>query len=200
MDAQTIYAYDKCASEYADETQDFWKGELSSFLNLFADAVGVGHILNVGSGPGFEGLILQNAGLTVTCLDASATMVSLCREKGLSSVQGDFMSLPFTKTSFDGVWAYTSLLHIERSLMPAALQELGRVMRPGSYLGLGMIEGGGSEYRPSLGKGYERLFTYYRKDELEGLLTTSGFEVVSTGSFTPKKRTFLDVLARRIAQ
>jgi len=50
---------------------------------------------------------------------------------------------------------------------------------------LGMIEGEGEHYRENLGAGLQRLFTYYSKEELEGLLQANGFTVQHFDSILP---------------
>jgi ubiquinone/menaquinone biosynthesis C-methylase UbiE len=84
-------------------------------------------------------------------------MVALCRERGLTAVEGDLLALPFSDSTFQGVWAYTSLLHIPKQSMPIALKEIRRVLIPDGVFGLGMIEGEGECYRESSGVDMPRL-------------------------------------------
>ena len=113
MDKKTINTYNRLAKEYDQETTDFWDKFPQDFFYEFIKLV-QGRVLDVGSGPGRDGLILQNEGLDVVCLDASEAMIKMSSEKGLESVLGDFNNLPFAGEFFDGVWAYTSLLHVPK--------------------------------------------------------------------------------------
>jgi ubiquinone/menaquinone biosynthesis C-methylase UbiE len=114
MDQQTIDTYNRLAKEYDDETIDFWNQFPRTFLDKFVELSGM-RIVDIGSGPGRDGLLLQQAGKEVVCTDASEAMVKLSTERGLKSVLAGFDNLPFEDQLFDGVWSYTSLLHIPKN-------------------------------------------------------------------------------------
>jgi len=196
MDQQTIKTYNEIAAGYDDETKDFWERFPRTIIDRFA-ALAHGKILDVGSGPGRDGLILQEHGLEIVCLDASEEMVKLSTQKGLVSVVGDFNILPFQSGSFDGVWAYTSLLHVKKSEIGIAIGEIKRVLKVGGIFGLGMIEGEMEEYRESSGVGKPRLFSFYKKDELENILTHTGFEILYFEQFQPKSKNYLNFICRK---
>lgn len=166
MDTRTIETYNALANEYDAKTKEFWETFPRTFLDQFARLIPKGHVLDVGSGPGRDGLLLEEMGLTVTCLDASKNMVSLCRSRGLDAIEGDFSAIPFPDETFDGAWAYTSLLHIPRNEIGQALKEIFRILKEEGIFGLGMIEGETEEYRENMGEGQSRLFTYYTQTEI----------------------------------
>lgn len=197
MDQKTVDTYNQMAAEYDEETIDFWEKFPRTFLNQFIAASGV-RILNVGSGPGRDGLLLQKAGKDVVCLDASEEMVRISSERGLTSVVGDFMRLSFPDTSFDGVWAYTSLLHVAKDDIGTALEEIKRTLNEGGVLGLGLIEGEGELYRQSSGMSLPRLFSYYSKEEIENLVQGYGFELVYFEAFKPGSKEYLNFIFRKI--
>ncbi len=196
MDTKTIDTYNKLAREYDDETLGFWDSFPRTFVDHFVAEVR-GRVLDVGSGPGRDGLLLKNAGLDVVCLDASSSMVELSTGRGLVSVVGDFLELPFEEKSFDGVWAYTSLLHVSKQDFKKAVAEIKRVLQEGGRLGLGLIEGEGEVYRENMGEGNARLFSYFKKEEVEEILKTEGFEVVYFETITPGSRRYLQFIAVR---
>ena len=103
MDKQTINTYNKMAKEYDDETVDFWDRFPRTFLDKFIELSG-NKIVDVGSGPGRDGLLIQQSGKEVVCVDASEAMVKLSSERGLESILAEFNNLPFENESFDGVW------------------------------------------------------------------------------------------------
>jgi ubiquinone/menaquinone biosynthesis C-methylase UbiE len=80
MDKQTIDTYNKRAKEYDDETVDFWNLFPRTFLDRFIELSGK-EIVDVGSGPGRDGLLLQQAGKEIVCVDASEAMVKLSEER-----------------------------------------------------------------------------------------------------------------------
>ncbi len=197
MDTQTIKTYDKMAKEYDDETADFWQRFPRTFFDKFIFLT-KDSVLDVGSGPGRDGLIIKEKGLDVVCLDASAEMVKLSAEKGLKSVVGDFNNLPFEDQTFGGVWAYTSLLHIPKSDIGKPLAEIRRVLKKEGILGLGMIEGKTEGYRQSAGVNLPRYFAFYEKAEIEKLLTKHGFKVVYFEQFKPGSKNYLNFIAQKI--
>ncbi|MFA5996511.1 MAG: class I SAM-dependent methyltransferase [Candidatus Paceibacterota bacterium] len=197
MDQTTIDTYNRMADEYDEETTDFWEKFPRTFLDQFIATSGV-RILDIGSGPGRDGLLLQKAGKDVTCLDASEEMVRISSNHGLTSVVGDFMHLPFPDASFDGVWAYTSLLHVAKTDIGVALGEIKRVLNEGGIFGLGLIEGEGELYRQSSGMSLPRLFSYYSKEEVENVVRGYGFELVYFEAFKPGSKKYLNFIFRKV--
>lgn len=197
MDQQTIQAYNQNAQNYDDETADFWDKFPRTFFDKFAE-LARGRILDVGCGPGRDGMMLKERGLEVTCLDASDSMVALCKERGLHSVIGDFLSMPFTDNSFDGAWAYTSLLHVPKTDVDIAFNEIGRVIKENGILGLGLIEGEAQEYRESTKVKMPRWFSYYTKEEVEKLLAKHNFKILYFETFKPNSKNYLNFIARKV--
>jgi ubiquinone/menaquinone biosynthesis C-methylase UbiE len=197
MDSQTIKTYNQLAKEYDEETTGFWDQFPVTILDHFTKQLSGKRVLDIGSGPGRDGILLQNRGLEVTCLDASSAMVRMCQERGLTAIEGDLLDLGFDDTSFDGAWAYTSLLHIKKSQLECALSEIHRVLTQDGTLGLGMIEGGGEQYRESSGVGLPRLFAYYSEQELESVLQATGFKTTYTESFTPRSKRYLHFVCKK---
>ncbi|MBI2577335.1 MAG: class I SAM-dependent methyltransferase [Candidatus Wildermuthbacteria bacterium] len=196
MDKTTIDTYNKMALEYDQEVAEFWNIFPRTILDTFAQNIS-GKVLDVGSGSGRDALILKEAGLQVTCLDASTAMIALTRNKGLTSVLADFNDLPFANESFDGVWAYTSLLHTPKTQIKKPLAEIYRVLKNGGVFGLGLIEGDTEEYRASSGVELPRFFAYYKKEGIENLLKELNFSIFYFDSFCPKTRNYLHFLARK---
>ncbi len=197
MDQKTINTYDHIASKYEEETNDFWDRFPSKIVSLFAEKVGYGKVIDIGSGPGRDGLILKNAGCSVVCMDASRVMVKMCKQKGLKAISGDLLQIPFKDNSYDGAWAYTSLLHVPKTSMLTALVEIKRILKKGGVFGLGLIEGDEEKYSYSSGGDTPRYFAYYQKHEIEALLTTSGFEIIFFEEFRPGSRNYLNYLLRK---
>lgn len=196
MDKKTIDTYNKLANDYDIETATFWDVFPRTIIDSFADLV-KGRVLDIGSGPGRDGLILKNKGLEVVCLDASETMVELSRSRGLESVIGDFCALPFPNDSFDGVWAYTALLHVSKAEIGTALSEIARVLKKSGVFGLGLIKGDEEKYRTSSGVNLPRWFSYYRKEEIEKLLDEYGFMVEYFEQFKPASKNYLNFISRK---
>jgi ubiquinone/menaquinone biosynthesis C-methylase UbiE len=197
MDKKTIDTYNQLAIEYDLETTDFWQRFPRDFFDKFAGLV-VKKILDVGSGPGRDALILKEKGLEVTCLDASEEMVKICSEKGLQAIVGDFNNLPFPDNSFDGVWSYTALLHIPKSEIQIPIQEIKRVLKSGGLFGLGLIEGEGEIYKETAGVNLPRLFSFYKEEEIKNLLKENGFELLFFQTFKPGSKNYLNFIFKKL--
>jgi len=194
IDLVTIETYNQLAKEYDDETIDFWERFPGEFVDEFSKRIS-GKVLNVGSGPGRDAVLLRDRGVDVTCLDASKVMISMTQLQGFTSVLGDFESMPFTDGEFDGVWAYTSLLHVPKAEIDVPMKEIRKVLKVGGVFALGMIEGGFDGYRASSGIDLQRWFSFYTKTEIEMLLEKYGFEVVHFETFKPKTKNYLNFIA-----
>ena len=197
MDPKTIKTYNKLAKEYDEKTADFWENFPRTFFDKFAELTR-GKVLDVGSGPGRDGLLLKEKGLEVICLDASQTMVKACQEKGLEAVEADFAKVPFGDKTFGGVWAYTSLLHVPKVEVIKGVREISRVLKDGGIFGLGMIEGDGEGYRETSGVGEPRWFSFYGRQELEELLKVNGFRVLYFEEFKPRSKNYLNFIAVKV--
>jgi ubiquinone/menaquinone biosynthesis C-methylase UbiE len=196
MDQKTIDTYNKMAKEYDDETVDFWDRFPRTFLDKFVELSGK-KIVNVGSGPGRDGLLLQQTGKEVVCVDASEAMVKLSSERGLESVLTGFDKLPFEDKSFDGVWSYTALLHIPKKSIDVPLKEISRVLKSSGVFALGLIEGDTEGYKESSGVDMPRWFSFYQKDEIIDLCKKHSFEFVYFETFKPRSKNYLNFIFRK---
>ena len=196
MDKETINTYNKMAKDYDLETEDFWKQFPHTFLDKFIELSGQ-KIIDIGSGPGRDGLLLQRAGKDVVCLDASEVMIEISSDKGLRSILGDFNDLPFEDQSFDAVWSYTALLHVPKKSVGIPLKEISRVIKPFGVFALGLIEGNIEEYKESSGMNMPRWFSFYEKDEVVELCKKYGFELVYFETFKPRTKNYLNFIFRK---
>lgn len=97
-------------------------------------------VLEVGCGAGFMALALAERGFMVEAIDAVAEMVEVARGNTagralsgqLALEVGDVYALRFEDASFDLVLAVGVLSWLEH--VPAAIEEMARVVRPGGHL------------------------------------------------------------------
>lgn len=197
MKSLTIDTYNAYAVAYDDETTGFWRDFPTPFMDEFASRV-KGEVINIGSGPGRDGLLLKERGVNQICIDASETMVDISTQRGLKSQIGDMLNLQFRDERFAGAWAYTSLLHLPKSQISIALGEVARVLKPGGWFALGMQEGEGESYKESSELHAPRWFALYSRDELTTLLEEQGFKVYSITSMKPKSKTYLHILCQKV--
>ena len=83
-------------------------------------------VLDFGCGVGDSAAAMRDAGLDVSCVDASPDMVAMALElHGMEVRQISFDELT-DEDLYDGVWASFSLLHVPRADMPANLARIHR--------------------------------------------------------------------------
>ncbi len=196
MDQETIETYNAMAQEYDDETIDFWELFPRTFIDTFIELSGK-KIIDVGSGPGRDGLLLKQAGKDVTCVDASEAMIRLSSKRGLESVLARFDKLPFENESFDGAWSYTALLHIPKKSLETCLLEMSRTLKNSGVFAIGLIEGDSEEYKESSDVDMIRWFSYYQKDEIIDLCKKCDFELVYFEMFNVRSRNYLNFIFRK---
>jgi len=177
----TRTSYDRVAESYALHFKDELAGmpvELS-VLGLFASLVD-GPVLDVGCGTGLATAELVRLGVDVSGLDLSPGMLEVAREH-LPSVRfetGSMLELPHPDNTFGGVMTWYSTIHVPDELLPAALAELARVVRPGGHLLLGFQVGDEPMHMTSaLGHELDLVFHRRRPEHLAELLAAAGAPV-----------------------
>ncbi len=129
-------------------------------------------LLEVGAGPGKDGLFFQQQGLKTLSTDLSPESVRICRLKGLNAEVMSFDNLEIPDEEFDAVWALNCLLHIPKSELLSVLKEIKRVMKPGGLFYMGVYGGQDSEgvwegdfHEP------KRFFSFFRDNDLKEALS-----------------------------
>jgi SAM-dependent methyltransferase len=141
----------------------------------------------LGSGPGRDAIFLTGKGLHPVCVDISDEMIKICHEKGLEAYRMDIEDLDLKNASFDGVWAYTSLVHIPKTRLCNALARIKELLKPRGLFFVGMIEGTGEiMYQSHNQPGKERFFARYTDEEFREALGAY-FEIVAAKKFTTSK-------------
>ncbi|MFG6193342.1 class I SAM-dependent methyltransferase [Nonomuraea sp. JJY05] len=173
-------AYDDGAERRDVSGKAPWKlAEREAFLSRLRGER-CGRLLEVGAGTGQDSAYFQENGLEVVAVDLSPAMVALCRQKGVEAHAMDFLSLDFPPCSFDAVYAVNCLLHVPNSDLPAVMDAIHTLMRPGGLFFLGVYGGGsltgegpfeGDDHHPP------RFFSF-RGDEQLQEYARKAFEVV----------------------
>jgi SAM-dependent methyltransferase len=173
------YAYDLKAYERDGYEISSWKiEERDRFLSLLKQEQ-KRSLLEIGSGPGKYGRFFQDNGLDVVCTDLSPEMVRLCREKGLTAYEMDFMNLDFTDRSFDAVFALNCLLHVPGNDLGRVLRAIRALLRPSGLFYMGVY--GGKEFEgiwPEDRYEPKRFFSFHT-DEWIQQAVTEYFEILS---------------------
>lgn len=193
---KTKEVYDRYAREFEARTKGYLPN-IAKDMELFMQSLPGKRVLDLGSGPGRDALFFREMGLVPLCVDFSKSMITICREKGLVAVLMDIENLGFTNNSFDGVWAYTSLLHIPKQNFTFVLSDIVDILKTGGVLYLGMKEGNFegelvSEKYPSM----KRFFSLYTDEELRKRLKIY-FNILYMSKVKLGEATFLNYLCKK---
>jgi len=179
----TRSSYDTIAAAYAEHFRDEMAAlpvELSA-LSLFASVVD-GPVLEVGCGTGLVTAELVKLGVDVSGLDLSPGMLEVAR-RHLPDVRfevGSMLELPHPDGFFGGVAAWYSTIHVPDDLLPSALAELARILRPGGYLSLAFQSGDQPPRHMTSALGHDDLeLVFHRRqpDQMASLLAAAGVPV-----------------------
>jgi len=156
-----------------------------------------GRILDVGCGSGRDVKAFRAMGYEAFGVDSSPELVKLAyenvgpyfREASIESLKVD--------APYDGVWACASLLHLARSKIALALQNLKGTLKLEGVL-FATVQRGAGEGRLS----DSRYYTYYGTQEFCDSVESAGFSIISAWETADSLRavggpTWINVLARR---
>jgi len=185
----TIATYDKTAKEYIVKVQKYApEEEREMFVSMVKAG---GKILDAGCGSGRDANHFASQGFTVTGIDLSDNLLSYAKEH--ADPNATFLNMDLRainlNTSFDGIWASASLLHLKRDECLTVLRNFQHMLMPGGILFLLMKEGTGEQLVTSgTIEGDLRFFTYYMSDDLRQMLEGAGFKMIDQYTWDQKDR------------
>ncbi len=193
-------AYDRQADSYGAARNARYDEFRDAALDWFAGEVrGVGsRILDLGSGPGHEAVLLRDRGLQPLAVDFSPRMVQRCRERGIEAHLADLYELDLPAGAFAGAWVSFSLLHVPKHDVEPIMARISRALCPGGTVAVLLFEGTGEGPRQEDVKrfGVARYFSYYQPDELKAVVERH-FRVVRQARLDISPRPTLLVGGRR---
>lgn len=193
-DDLTLQAYDTAAQLYRERTPGP-APVVVAYLESLAAAAGAGaHVLEIGSGPGRDALVLESLGLRVTRSDASAAFVELLRADGHDALLLDVRTGDLGGP-YDAVLADAVLLHLTADEFAAAVSRLRAAVRTGGLFALTLKEGDGSQWRTDK-LDLPRHFTYWREPALRAALCSAGWEPVRIDAVAGPHEEWLFALCR----
>jgi 2-polyprenyl-3-methyl-5-hydroxy-6-metoxy-1,4-benzoquinol methylase len=191
---RTVESYELIADAYAQETTG--DRVLAGGLTRLAETVPGGHVLEIGSGPGWDADQLEEAGLTVRRTDITQAFIDLQRARGEQvdrlDVINDDLGGPY-----DAVVTLHVLQHIEPDALPSVLAKVAGALHPGGrfLVSIPLGEGAGWEVGESGSTYYRALWT---EADFIGALAQAGLQPEWTERSNPDEETgWLCVLAGR---
>jgi len=164
--------YNLHSAEYEQRTKNAYHKYLKPFVDSFLDQLKNKNILDLGCGPGRDLLYFLSKGYNAVGVDLSPEMVAICKQKGVTAVQTDFLELPFENNYFGGIWAYTSLTLLPKKEFLEAIERVSNLLiKNGGIFALGMIEGGYEGWKTDHKyPGYNRFILRVSANELHNIL------------------------------
>ena len=190
----TIRTYNAINELYDAETRDFWDRFPLDIVRKFVELLPSDEILDLGSGPGRDAVILRNHGLNVTCVDGSENMVNMTARLGFNSVLSDLRVFDSPDKKYHGIWAYSSLIHLNFDEAKKLVGKLSDILRDGGILFLGLIQGDGHDVINAAGSSFTRYFEYYHHEKIMALVENSSFRLVFHDSFKPGNQVYLNYI------
>jgi len=196
--AETIRAYDGYAGLFDQRFEEHFNRHLIEQADYFLSQLPGRRILDLGCGSGNHAAYFQKCGYEVFGIDLSPAMVEICRRKGLRAEVRDMEELDFPDASFDGVWAYASLLHLRKTAIPGVIAALTPLIRRRGILAVSFKKGRAQGFEEhERFPGVRRWFTRVELDEILDWCD-KGFDPIRSRSIKASERsTFIHVMFRR---
>ena len=175
--------YNRFAGEFAFKDDD--RAWVRPLIQRFSDVVPYPRlVLDLGCAGGRETVELGEAGMRGVGLDLAreAPRIAVKARPAHGYIEGDMTHLPFADGSMDGVWASASMLHLPPDVVPIALAEVARVLKPGGGLYATVQHSASKGWRPPLpGQAVqaELYYAHYQPDEWRSIVEAAGFDVVT---------------------
>lgn len=134
-------------------------------------------VVEVGCGPGIDGLFFTESSYAWTGVDLAAKSVEHCQDAGLRAYVASATELPLADQAYDAGWTMNTLLHLTDVEARLALSELGRVLVPGAPLAIGLWarqETADEHWDDGKGYGPPRFFRFRSDSDVVALLAEVG--------------------------
>lgn len=193
----TLMAYERYASQYIERTSTARSRLVDDLIELVAPNA---HVLELGSGPGRDAAVLEEAGLLVDRTDGARAFVEALvaaghRARILNLYEEDFGG------PYDAIFANAVLLHVDRDRLQSVLIVARRATRGGGVLVASFKKGDGEE-RSDRKLDAPRHFTYWRENALDTIVRAAGWHplVVSESTRSTSSERWITVIARNGAR
>lgn len=146
-------------------------------------------LLDLGCGGGQDADSLDQRGYRIVGVDRTSALLSAGRRRYplLSLVRADLRDLPFQASSFDGLWAAASLIHLPKPDARQILAVLYRLARPGGLFAATVTYGAKSRIVTD-GWVPGRYFARWRKDELARAVRRAGWSILELNVVINRER------------
>ena len=189
----TLDFYDTNAEAYAAKTVS---ADVSDIRDMFIPFIPRGgRILDLGCGSGRDSFAFSRLGFSVIPADGSEEMCAQAeRYTGLEVRKMGFSEMDY-RNEFDGVWACSSLLHLNSRELPSVLRSVYAALKENGVF-FACFKKGNDE-----GPGPDgRYFNNLTAEKLRNLLEDAGFRIMDIWENTASDGTvWVDSLSKKIS-
>ena len=169
----SIAAYSVNAIAYEEKYANHLLDRPIRFASLLSPA---SHILDLGCGPGRDIRIFSEGGHKPVGIELNPVFIEMARRLG-DVVKGDIRNISaiFTPSSFDGVWAQASLVHLEKLEIALVLRDIQDLLKQNGLLYACVPATGETGWQDE--SDGRRWYTTWPDDSFEQAVRTAGFQI-----------------------
>ena len=194
---ETQRTYNQYAEEFEKKFAKQFEKRVKKEAGIFLNFLEGKNIVDLGSGPGIHAAYFQEKCLNVLAVDSSKSMIRLCRKKNLKTKVMDMEQWNLPTNTFDGVWAYASVLHLPKTKLKNVVENIRKTLKLKGVLGIAVKEGEGERFEeipenPTA----KRWFTYFTDEEFKDFFKKD-FEIMHASRAEIIGSTFLYYIFRK---
>lgn len=189
---QNRVAYSRIAAEWRKRKEtDFDHGFHERCRELFINHLKGRRVLDAGCGLGLDSAAFASRGLEVTAADIVPGFLAGIRlmTEEIRTVAMDLTAPCFRDGSFDGIFAFASLLHVPLDLSRPTLSAFEKMLAPGGVIFIGHVSSDKGlrvySVEDLLIKDNPALCFCHAPEELAGMLTASGYKILALEYYRP---------------
>ncbi len=192
---KTIETYNKYAAVYAEKTQNkLLQFQLSKFVSML---VRKAKVLDAGCGCGRDSAYLLEDGLDVSSVDLSIGMIEESKKRGVIAIKGDLLTMK-SNEEFDGIWCMTTIGNIPKVEAPKLLKNFYKALKKEGIMYLSAKKGNEEKFVEKRDyDGSPIFYAFYEKDELDKLVTETGFDIIESTIAEDDGKTWIEIFARK---
>ena len=158
----TLEYYNKNAKLYCEQTLI---GDLKENYDKFLKKLPQGaYILDFGCGSGRDSKYFLSKGYKVTAIDGSNEMCKIASDYIGQDVKCMDFSQLSDKSLYDGIWACSSIVHVEKESLPDILKKMVEALKVGGIIYTCFKHGSGFEEKEG------KYYNYMTLEEFIGIL------------------------------
>lgn len=193
-------SYDQIAEQYLARRTAASAGTLAALAPLAALLPAGATVLDLGCGAGVPHTQWLARRFTVTGVDFSGTQIALARQQAPAAtlIQADMTAVAFPPTTFDGVVACYSIIHLPRAEQPALVARIYDWLTPGGvFLANWATTAWEGEEHDWLGTGATMWWSHYDRETNLAMLRGAGFRLEPAETRTDGDERWLWICAHK---